>query len=98
MEIAQAASISGQRAKSQAWDPPGAMLWAFDPIRKAPMVSTRDVTALFGDWSRGNRAAINQLQPTALVHEVFIRLVDQPRTAASSIGCPSPGRPCLPIR
>jgi len=66
------------------------------------MVSARDVTALLGDWSRGERTALNQLlplvyaelrrvarrqlgkeradhtlQPTALVHEVFIRLVDQ---------------------
>jgi RNA polymerase sigma factor (TIGR02999 family) len=62
----------------------------------------RDVTALLGDWSRGDRTALNHLlplvyaelrrvaarqlrkeradhtlQPTALVHEVFIRLVDQ---------------------
>jgi RNA polymerase sigma factor (TIGR02999 family) len=62
----------------------------------------RDVTALLGDWSRGNRTALNQLlplvygelrrvaarrlrnerpnhtlQPTALVHEVYVRLVDQ---------------------
>jgi len=68
------------------------------------MVSQRDVTALLGDWSRGDRTALNQLlplvyaelhrvaarqlrkeradhtlQPTALVHEVFIRLVDQRR-------------------
>jgi RNA polymerase sigma factor (TIGR02999 family) len=66
------------------------------------MVPARDVTALLGDWSRGDRTAFNQLlplvyaelrrvaarqlrheradhtlQPTALVHEVFIRLVDQ---------------------
>ena len=66
------------------------------------MVSTCDVTALLGDWSRGNRTALDQLlplvyaelrrvaarqlrneradhtlQPTALVHEVYIRLVDQ---------------------
>ena len=66
------------------------------------MPSSRDVTALLGDWSRGNRTAFNQLlplvyeelrrvaarqlrneradhtlQPTALVHEVYIRLVDQ---------------------
>jgi len=66
------------------------------------MGSPRDVTALLGDWSRGNRTALNQLlplvyaelrrvaarqlrseradhtlQPTALVHEVFLRLVDQ---------------------
>ena len=66
------------------------------------MVSPRDVTALLGDWSRGNRAALNQLlplvyaelrrvaarqlrneradhtlQPTALVHEVYLRLADQ---------------------
>jgi RNA polymerase sigma factor (TIGR02999 family) len=66
------------------------------------MVSSRDVTALLGDWSRGNRAALSELlplvyaelrrvaarqlrkeradhtlQPTALVHEAYIRLVDQ---------------------
>ena len=66
------------------------------------MVPPRDITALLGDWSRGDRAALDQvlplvyaelrrvarrqlrkersdhsLQPTALVHEVFIRLVDQ---------------------
>jgi RNA polymerase sigma factor (TIGR02999 family) len=66
------------------------------------MVPPRDVTALLGDWSRGDRTALDQLlplvyaelrrvalrqlrkeladhtlQPTALVHEVFIRLVDQ---------------------
>jgi RNA polymerase sigma factor (TIGR02999 family) len=66
------------------------------------MVSPRDVTALLGDWSRGDRTALNRLlplvyaelhrvaarqlrneradhtlQPTALVHEVYIRLVDQ---------------------
>lgn len=66
------------------------------------MVPPPDVTALLGDWSRGNRAALNQLlplvyaelrrvaarqlrneradhtlQPTALVHEVYVRLVDQ---------------------
>src|SRR3954449_2024961 len=66
------------------------------------MVSPRDVTALLGDWSRGNRTALNRLlplvyaelrrvaarqlrneraehtlQPTALIHEAYIRLVDQ---------------------
>jgi len=66
------------------------------------MASPRDVTALLGDWSRGNRTALDQLlplvyaelrrvaarqlrneradhtlQPTALIHEVYIRLVDQ---------------------
>ena len=66
------------------------------------MVSPRDVTALLGDWSRGNRTALSQLlplvyaelrrvaarqlrneradhtlQPTALVHEAYIRLVGQ---------------------
>ena len=66
------------------------------------MVSPRDVSALLGEWSRGDRSALSQvlplvyaelrrvaarqlrseranhtLQPTALVHEVFIRLVDQ---------------------
>jgi RNA polymerase sigma factor (TIGR02999 family) len=66
------------------------------------MVSPRDVTALLGDWSCGDRTALNQLlplvyaelhraaarqlrkeradhtlQPTALVHEAYIRLVDQ---------------------
>jgi RNA polymerase sigma factor (TIGR02999 family) len=68
------------------------------------MASPRDVTALLGDWSRGNGSALNQLlpvvygelrnvaarqlrreradhtlQPTALIHEVYIRLVDQRR-------------------
>jgi RNA polymerase sigma factor (TIGR02999 family) len=66
------------------------------------MPSSSDVTALLGDWSRGNQNALNQLlplvyaelrriaarqlrservghtlQPTALVHEVYMRLVDQ---------------------
>jgi RNA polymerase sigma factor (TIGR02999 family) len=66
------------------------------------MASAPDVTALLGDWSRGNPNALNQLlpivyaelrrmaarqlrserashtlQPTALVHEVYLRLVDQ---------------------
>jgi RNA polymerase sigma factor (TIGR02999 family) len=66
------------------------------------MASSQNVTALLGDWSRGNREALNQLlplvyaelrriaahqlrrervghtlQPTALVHEVYLRLVDQ---------------------
>ena len=66
------------------------------------MPSSSDVTALLGDWSRGNSSALNQLlplvyvelrriaarqrqservghtlQPTALVHEVYMRLVDQ---------------------
>jgi RNA polymerase sigma factor (TIGR02999 family) len=63
---------------------------------------SRNVTALLGDWNRGDATALNQLaplvyaelrrvaarqlrkerhdhtlQPTALVHEAFIRLVDQ---------------------
>ena len=71
-------------------------------LKNAPMVSPGDVTALLGDWGRGNQTALNQLlplvyaelrrvaarqlrneradhtlQPTALVHEVYIRLVDQ---------------------
>ena len=71
-------------------------------LKNAPMVSPGDVTALLGDWSRGNRTALDQLlplvyaelrrvaarqlrneradhtlQPTALIHEVYIRLVDQ---------------------
>src|SRR5687767_9769358 len=66
------------------------------------MASRRDVTALLGDWSRGDRTALNELlplvyaelrrvaarqlrseranhtlQPTALVHEVYLRLIDQ---------------------
>lgn len=66
------------------------------------MESRPDVTALLGDWSRGDRGALNQLlpliytelrgvaarqlrneradhtlQPTALVHEVYLRLIDQ---------------------
>ena len=68
------------------------------------MVWPHDITALLGDWSRGNGAALNRLlplvyaelrrvaarqlrneradhtlQPTALVHEVCMRLVDQRR-------------------
>ena len=64
------------------------------------MSSPPDVTALLGDWSRGDRSALDQLlplvyaelrliatrqlrkervghtlQPTALVHEVYLRLV-----------------------
>jgi RNA polymerase sigma factor (TIGR02999 family) len=66
------------------------------------MPSSSEITALLGDWSRGNRNALNELlplvyaelrrmairqlrserpghtlQPTALVHEVYLRLVDQ---------------------
>ena len=66
------------------------------------MASSQDVTALLGDWGRGDRTALNQLlplvyaelrrvaarqlrneradhtlQPTALVHEAYIKLVDQ---------------------
>lgn len=66
------------------------------------MVPAHDVTALLADWSRGNRAALDQLlplvyaelrriaarqlggervghtlEPTALVHEVYLRMVDQ---------------------
>lgn len=68
------------------------------------MASAHDVTALLGEWSRGNRTALEQLlplvyaelrriasrqlrgeradhtlQPTALVHEVYLRLIDQRR-------------------
>ena len=68
------------------------------------MVAPRDITALLGDWGRGDEAALNQLlplvyaelrrvaarqlrnerphhtlQPTALVHEAYLRLVDQHR-------------------
>jgi RNA polymerase sigma factor (TIGR02999 family) len=70
-------------------------------LKKAP-IGPRDVTALLGDWSRGNQTALDQLlplvyaelrrvaarqlrhertnhtlQPSALVHEAYIRLVDQ---------------------
>jgi RNA polymerase sigma factor (TIGR02999 family) len=66
------------------------------------MPSSLDITALLGDWSRGDRGALDRLQPliyaemrriaarqlrrervdhtlqpTALVHEVYLRLVDQ---------------------
>jgi RNA polymerase sigma-70 factor (ECF subfamily) len=68
------------------------------------MPSPRDITALLGDWSLGNPAALEELlplvyaelrriaarqlrseraghtlQPTALVHEAYLRLVDQRR-------------------
>jgi RNA polymerase sigma factor (TIGR02999 family) len=67
-----------------------------------PMASSRDLTALLGEWSRGNSNALNRLvplvyaelrriatrqlrrervghtlQPTAVVHEAYLRLVDQ---------------------
>ena len=70
--------------------------------QEALLTPPRDITALLGAWSRGNRSALNQLlplvyaelrriagrqlrseranhtlQPTALVHEVYLRLVDQ---------------------
>jgi RNA polymerase sigma factor (TIGR02999 family) len=70
--------------------------------RRRSLTTSRDITALLGEWSRGNRSALNQLlplvyaelrgiagrqlrseranhtlQPTALVHEVYLRLVDQ---------------------
>jgi len=69
---------------------------------KAPTASPRDVTALLGEWSRGDRTALTRLlpvvytelrrvaarqlrnersdhtlEPTALVHEVYMRLVGQ---------------------
>lgn len=72
------------------------------PDPEVVLASSRDVTGLLADWSRGNRSALNQLlplvyeelrriaarrlrseranhtlQPTALVHEVYLRLVDQ---------------------
>src|SRR5437870_4899712 len=80
------------------------MLWPLNPtiLKRAPMASPHDVTALLGQWSRGNRDALNELlpqvyaelrriadrqfrmervnhtlQPTALVNEVYLRLVDQ---------------------
>jgi len=78
------------------------MLSASIQLKNAPSVSPRGVTALLGDWSGGDRTALNDLlplvyaelrrvaarqlrkeradhtlQPTALVNEVYIRLVDQ---------------------
>jgi hypothetical protein len=32
-------------------------------LKKSPMVSPRDVTALLGDWNRGDRAAMSRLLP-----------------------------------
>lgn len=68
------------------------------------MASPHDVSAILGEWSRGNRNALEQLlpavyaelraiasrqlrrervdhtlQPTALVHEAYLRLADQRR-------------------
>jgi len=70
------------------------------------MPSTRSVTALLTDWSRGDTSALDQLlplvyaelrriaagqlrgerlnhtlQPTALVNEVYLRLIDQRQVA-----------------
>jgi RNA polymerase sigma factor (TIGR02999 family) len=74
----------------------------FLDYRRRSLTPSRDITALLGEWSRGNRSALNQLLPlvyaelrriaarqlggeranhslqaTALVHEVYLRLVDQ---------------------
>jgi RNA polymerase sigma factor (TIGR02999 family) len=71
-------------------------------LKKAPLASPGDVTALLGDWSGGSRTALNRLlplvyaelrrvaarqlrkeradhtlQPTALVNEAYLRLVNQ---------------------
>ena len=73
------------------------------------MTTPRGVTALLGEWSRGNHSALNQLvplvyaelrrvaarqlrsersnhtlQPTALVHELYLRLVDEAKGVAAS--------------
>ena len=80
----------------------GATPYSLAPIRLTGMSTPRSITALLGDWSRGNQNALNQLlphvyaelrriaarqlrseradhtlQPTALVHEVYLRLIDQ---------------------
>jgi RNA polymerase sigma factor (TIGR02999 family) len=79
-----------------------ALYWARPRSQEAFLTPIGDVTALLGDWSRGNRSALNQLlplvyaelrriavrhlrgeranhtlQPTALVHEVYLRIVDR---------------------
>ena len=104
MEIAQAERRTGQRADKGRIRCCRCYAVASNPtiLTRAPMASTHDVTALLGEWSRGNRTALNQLlplvyaelcrvaarhlrneradhtlQPTALVHEVYLRLVDQ---------------------
>src|SRR5262249_2089574 len=102
LEIAQAASKTGQRGKKPGIESSRCYACPDSTEGKAPMVSPGDVTALLADWRRGNRTALNQLlplvyaelrrvaarqlrneradhtlQPTALVHEVFLRLVDQ---------------------
>ena len=41
------------------------------------MPAPDDVTGLLDDWSRGDRRAGHTLQPTALVHEAYLRLVEQ---------------------
>ena len=80
----------------------GARPYPVAPGALKRMATPRSVTALLGEWSRGNDSALNQLlplvyaelrrmaarqlrgeranhtlQPTALVHEVYLRLVDQ---------------------
>jgi RNA polymerase sigma factor (TIGR02999 family) len=80
----------------------GATPYSLVPTRLTGMSTPRSITALLGDWSRGNQNALNQLlphvyaelrriaarqlrreradhtlQPTALVHEVYLRLIDQ---------------------
>jgi RNA polymerase sigma factor (TIGR02999 family) len=103
MEIARAASITGQLEQTPVIQASRCYAGISDQlVEEGPVVSPRDVTALLGDWSRGDRTALDQLlplvyaelrrvaarqlrneradhtlQPTALVHEVYIRLVDQ---------------------
>ena len=98
-EIAQGRRGSGQRNSGNLRrDRAG----PYPVIPSSDMASTRSVTALLADWSRGDQTALEQLlplvyselrriaarqlrseranhtlQPTALVHEVYLRLVDQ---------------------
>jgi RNA polymerase sigma factor (TIGR02999 family) len=52
--------------------PPGAMLPAESHVKKAPPVSDRGVTALLGEWSSGDRTALDRLLP--LVHAELRRV------------------------
>ena len=67
--------------------PPGCMLWpSIHPLKENPMVSPRDITALLGDWSRGNGAALGRVLPL-----VYAELR---RVAARQLGTSGPTIPC----
>ncbi len=103
-EIAQVRSVLGQKWRNTGNSVPPVLRWDVQSnyLKRAPMASPHDVTALLGEWRRGNRGALDELvphvyaelrriadrqfrmervnhtlQPTALINEVYLKLVDQ---------------------